>query len=249
LRVVWQARAVGKLARFRFCTKLFLKPYQHPIFSNLFWPLSSELWRERRKSMSKPTHSLLHAQEFRFHSLHLAHERVRNLAFEPAVFRLVTAILGGEVGLVQAAILHKGSGCAGHQPHQDAFYIRADGEYCITVWVALDEAGPANGGIILVPNSHKTSIVEPLKLSEMQVELSATAKALSVGPGTAVYWHGGLVHWSATIPHNVTTTRRALVLSSVSTQAEYIADHLIPALNAEGLALSKLQPFSTRAVG
>jgi phytanoyl-CoA hydroxylase len=205
--------------------------------------LARSLMAARLEAQPIVTTGLMHVDQFRFASLHLAHKRIRELAFSDSVFEIVADVLGEDAGLVQAAFLCKTAGCVGHHPHQDSSYVRSERGCSLTVWIALDEAGPENGGLVVLPGSHARGIHPTSALKMPMNAFSTNSVELSIPSGGAVFWHGDLVHLSKDQPVTCNRPRYSLVLNFVSANSGRIASHLTPALNCFGDVIVSIQPW------
>ena len=75
------------------------------------------------------------------------------MRFAPIV-RIVEQIVGGTASGLGGEFFYMPPGAPGFAPHQDNFYVQAPPEAFISVWTALCEVEPANGGLIFYPESH-----------------------------------------------------------------------------------------------
>ena len=86
-------------------------------------------------------------------------QRMR-LASHPKVTAVVRALLGGAPQIVQTMLLDKPpSGGQGIALHQDSYYIRNEPNTLMACWLALTDTDAENGGLCVVPGSHKRGLV------------------------------------------------------------------------------------------
>jgi phytanoyl-CoA hydroxylase len=86
--------------------------------------------------------------------------------------------------------------------HRDIRYWSFERPDLVTVWLALGEETPANGGLKVIPGSHRLDIgrhqLDDLDFLRPEVTenqaLFAQGTALELAPGDAVLFHSGLFH-------------------------------------------------------
>jgi len=125
--------------------------------------------------------------------------------------KLAEALLGSRIEAVQTQYFWKPPGALGHDPHQDNYYVRSDQDAFIAAWVALEDAGSRNGGLVAYPRSHLEPILpvqevhvpptsRPLypnqRGRETLVPIQYKPLPLEVKPGATIFMHGHLVHSS-----------------------------------------------------
>lgn len=144
---------------------------------------------------------------------------------DPALAAVAAAAIGQEAVLNQSMLYFKPPGARGQAMHQDQQYITIDP--LVGVWVALDRADRANGGMVVVPGSHRRGILPvaqadtstsfvgggtiiPADLAEVGIDLE---------PGDALVFAGATVHGS--YPNTTTDRfRRSFICHFVGAQAE-----------------------------
>ncbi|GAB2594685.1 phytanoyl-CoA dioxygenase family protein [Pseudactinotalea suaedae] len=141
-----------------------------------------------------------------------ADERLRQVAASEQVLGPVRAILGtDDVVLFQDMALLKPPGGGREKPwHQDkAFFALSLETPIVGVWIALDEATPANGCMHVIPGSHLEGPIPHVRRRDWQICDSKVPTARDVvvplPPGAALFFDGLLHHGT---PANVTSTRR-----------------------------------------
>jgi ectoine hydroxylase-related dioxygenase (phytanoyl-CoA dioxygenase family) len=98
----------------------------------------------------------------------------------------------------------KPPGARGQALHQDNTFLRAHPETCLAAWIAVDDVDAENGGLAVVPGSHKTELVcpEPADLTESftSVEVPVPNGMRKVQTrmraGDVLFFHGSVVHGS-----------------------------------------------------
>jgi phytanoyl-CoA hydroxylase len=130
---------------------------------------------------------------------------------QPALVAAVERLFDARVEAIQTQYFWKPPGALGHDPHQDNFYVRSDRDTFIAAWVALEDAGPDNGGIVVYPGSHVEELLPvedvPIPASERPLFPNQKGRStvipsqyqpvpLQVARGSALFMHGHLVHSS-----------------------------------------------------
>ncbi|HET6296375.1 MAG TPA: phytanoyl-CoA dioxygenase family protein, partial [Kribbella sp.] len=89
------------------------------------------------------------------------------LMLDSRILDVVTALIGPALG-AQSMFYFKPPGARGQALHQDNIFLRADPETCLAAWIAIDDVDADNGGLAVVPGSHRTELVcpEPADLTE-----------------------------------------------------------------------------------
>ena len=148
------------------------------------------------------------------------------IARHPALLDAVEDILGPDLLLWDSAYVIKEAGDQRFVSwHQDLTYWGLDSDDMITAWVALTPAGPENGGMKMLPGSHRggkqahrdTYDAANLLHRGQQIDApidEAAAVDVVLAPGQASLHHGWVMHAS---PGNATADRRiGLTLQYVS---------------------------------
>jgi hypothetical protein len=142
-------------------------------------------------------------------------ERVFEVAIDPELVDIVAQVLGPDVVLWGSSIFAKPAGVGQRvQWHQDSYWWPIRPLVTCTVWIAIDEASPANGCLQYLPGSHEWPVL-PHDDYEADGLLgqAITATLLGRTPNDVCLPAGGfslhqanLVHGSAANP---STERRA----------------------------------------
>jgi ectoine hydroxylase-related dioxygenase (phytanoyl-CoA dioxygenase family) len=87
---------------------------------------------------------------------HLQDPQYRHLATHPSVAGVASQLLGGRVRVVQTMLLNKApQGGKGIALHQDCHYLPNEPNTLMACWLALTDTDPENGGLCIVPGSHR----------------------------------------------------------------------------------------------
>ena len=99
-------------------------------------------------------------------NLHLKFESLFRLATHPLLLNAMEALIGGDILLLGTKLRNKPP----HQSdgrmfpwHQDSAYWNIDPPEALSAWIAIDDQGPANGCLWIIPRSHKKGIVQHVK--------------------------------------------------------------------------------------
>ncbi|WP_329251543.1 phytanoyl-CoA dioxygenase family protein [Streptomyces canus] len=122
-----------------------------------------------------------------------------------ARLRLVLeTLLGEEVLAAQSMFYFKPPGARGQALHQDNFYLRVEPGTCVAAWVACDVIDRDNGGLEVVPGTHRMDLFCP-ELADSEVSFAReyvapppglAAVPVDMAPGDVLFFNGSLVHGS-----------------------------------------------------
>lgn len=164
----------------------------------------------------------------------------RRLMMKPEITAVVEQLIGPFFG-AQSMFYFKPPGARGQALHQDNLFLRAHPETCLAAWVAIDDVDAQNGGLAVVPGSHRSEIVCPEPADQSQsftseavaVPAGMSAVAPVLAAGDALFFHGGLVHGSG--PNaSPTRFRRSLIFHYVPQTSREIAAFYLPLVAPAG---------------
>ncbi|GAB2628428.1 ectoine hydroxylase [Streptomyces capparidis] len=169
-----------------------------------------------------------------------ADARLRAAALAPAVLRAARLLTGArDVALIQDMALLKPPGGGREKPwHQDcAFFTTAPGTPVVGVWIALDEAGPDNGCMHVIPGSHRGGPVPHFRRRDFQICDTDVRRDLDVTvplpPGGALFFDGLLHH--GTPANRSPRPRRAVQFHYAPASAPRVGDEeRLAVFGAEG---------------
>lgn len=129
----------------------------------------------------------------------------------------------------QTMFYFKPPGARGQALHQDNFYLRVKPGTCLAAWLALDVTDAENGGMMVVPGSHKTEVVCPEEADLSQsfsqnyvaVPEGMTAVYVEMQPGDLLFFNGSLIHGSP--PNSSNRFRRSLIAHYIPAACEEVA--------------------------
>ena len=146
----------------------------------------------------------------------------------PAVVDALTEVIGPNVKMMQSMLFVKAPGKPGQAWHQDESHIPTRDRSLTAAWIALDDATLANGCLWVLPGSHRSGVLYPVRDHHDQRFDSTPeaygfgrsdddAVAVEVAAGDAVIFDGYLLHRS--FPNHHDGFRRALVYHYMSAES------------------------------
>ena len=147
----------------------------------------------------------------------------------------------GPVYAAQSMFYFKPPTARGQALHQDNIFLQAHPETCIAAWIAIDDCDGENGGLKIVPGSHRYEIVCP---DEADPEESFTSTEITLpegfstvqtelAAGDVLFFHGSMVHGSGP-NRSADRFRRSLIFHYVPVDSVEIARFYNPLLRPDG---------------
>ncbi|SFS03921.1 Ectoine hydroxylase-related dioxygenase, phytanoyl-CoA dioxygenase (PhyH) family [Microbacterium sp. cf046] len=164
----------------------------------------------------------------------------RRWMLEPRVMSIVTELVG-PVFAAQSMFYFKPPTARGQALHQDNLFLQAHPETCIAAWIAIDDCDAENGGLRMVPRSHRYEIVcpdeadaaESFTNTEVKLPEGMAAEQTVLKAGDVLFFHGSMVHGSG--PNRSTDRfRRSLIFHYVPQSSTEIARFYNPLLTPGG---------------
>ncbi|MDX2611819.1 phytanoyl-CoA dioxygenase family protein [Streptomyces stelliscabiei] len=142
---------------------------------------------------------------------------------------VLEGLLGEEVLAAQSMFYFKAPGARGQALHQDNFYLRVEPGTCVAAWIACDVIDRANGGLEVVPGTHRMDLFCP-EVADAEVSFvreyvppppGLSAVPVDMAPGDVLFFNGSLVHGSQ--PNRTTDSfRRSFIGHYVGRSTERI---------------------------
>ncbi|MGP4007366.1 phytanoyl-CoA dioxygenase family protein [Streptomyces sp. 4N124] len=163
---------------------------------------------------------------------HVISDLARNVLLDARLREVLEVLLGEEVLAAQSMFYFKPPGARGQALHQDNFYLRVEPGTCVAAWIACDVIDRDNGGLEIVPGTHRMDIFCPEEADE---ELSFAREyvppppglspvPVDMEPGDVLFFNGSLVHGSQ--PNRTADRfRRSFIGHYVGRSAERIGQH------------------------
>lgn len=135
---------------------------------------------------------------------HLIHQGSMDALLDVRITDIVAQLLGEEPLACQTMLYFKPPGARGQSLHQDNFYLKVEPGTCIAAWIALDVVDRENGGLELVPGTHRMEIFCPEE-ADSSVSFTRehvapppglTAVPADMQPGDVLFFNGSVVHGS-----------------------------------------------------
>jgi ectoine hydroxylase-related dioxygenase (phytanoyl-CoA dioxygenase family) len=147
----------------------------------------------------------------------------------------------GPVYAAQSMFYFKPPTARGQALHQDNIFLQAHPETCIAAWLAIDDCDGENGGLKMVPGSHRYEIIcpgeadpdESFTNTEIALPEGFEAVQTELAAGDVLFFHGSMVHGSG--PNRSTDRfRRSLIFHYVPVDSVEIARFYNPLLRLDG---------------
>lgn len=165
----------------------------------------------------------------------------KQVMLDPTVREVLHDLLGEDAVACQTMYYYKPPGAAGQALHQDNFYLAVQPGLCLGVWVAIDPADPDNGGMYLVPGSHRYGVICPdpeeirSKSSSNLVDPPKGMKAepTYMEPGDALIFSGSVIHGSGR-NRSETRWRRSFISHYMPASSTHVNSNYFPIFDFEG---------------
>ena len=173
------------------------------------------------------------------------------LAFKTMIdqrlIKIVQNLIDGPVFGAQSMFYFKPPTARGQALHQDNFFLQTSPETCLAAWIAIDDSDSENGGLIVIPGSHKNKVLcheeadpavsfstNTVKLPRdedgNEVEVRKVQTVLKAGD--VLFFHGSLVHGS--MPNRTQDKfRRSLIYHYIPQSSTEVAKFYQPLIRPE----------------
>lgn len=162
------------------------------------------------------------------------------LMLDDRILGIVTELIGPALA-AQSMFYFKPPTARGQALHQDNFYLRAHPETCIAAWVAVDDCDAANGGLAVVPGSHRLEVLCPedadpetsFTTITVHVPESVEVVQTEMRAGDVLFFHGSVVHGSR--PNSTTDRfRRSLIFHYIPESSVEVSTFFQPLIRPDG---------------
>lgn len=153
-----------------------------------------------------------------------------DIAFHDGIVEVVEQLQGPNLKLLRSAAMLKPPQVGSEKKfHQDAAYYPIQPRDHVTVWVALDEATPANGCMQVVPGAHTDGLLGH-KAQEYETDITITetdyepedAIELPMEPGDVLFQHCLLPHFTA--GNDTDDWRRACIVAYMRARSRFTSE-------------------------
>lgn len=164
----------------------------------------------------------------------------RRWMLEPRIVERVTEMVGPPLA-AQSMFYFKPPTARGQALHQDNLFLQAHPETCIAAWIAIDDCDADNGGLQVVPGSHRYELVcpgeadagESFTNQEITLPAGMSTVQTEMRAGDVLFFHGSTVHGSG--PNRTTDRfRRSLIFHYVPRASTEIARFYNPLITPAG---------------
>lgn len=127
-----------------------------------------------------------------------------NVMLDERLQNVLTDLFAEDVLAAQSMFYYKPAGARGQALHQDNFYLTVSPGSCMAAWFALEDIDPENGGLFVVPGSHKTPVQCPhvadltksFAVEEVDVPQGMAPIPAHMKTGDVLFFNGSLIHGS-----------------------------------------------------
>ena len=131
-------------------------------------------------------------------------ELSKAMMLKPEVGTALSQLFDEPAVACQSMYYYKPPGAPGQALHQDNFYLAVHPTTCVAAWTAIDAADADNGGLYVVPGTHKLDVIcpDPEQFNNGRrsnlVDPPKGMKAIPVelAPGDTLFFGGSLIHGS-----------------------------------------------------
>jgi len=128
----------------------------------------------------------------------------RHYLLHPKVVTCLHAFFDEEPVAVQSMYYFKPPGARGQAMHQDNLYLLVDPGTCIAAWTALDYVDRQNGGMLVVPGTHRGNLLcqekanarESFSKTVTRIPPGYKAVEVQMNPGDTLFFGGSMIHGS-----------------------------------------------------
>jgi phytanoyl-CoA hydroxylase len=177
----------------------------------------------------------------RIGNFHRSNPIANKFILDPRVLTILAQLIREEPLAMQSVYYFKPPSSRGLYLHQDNNEIFAYPGTCYAAWTSIDGSDRENGGLFLVPGSHKLSLLQPREVDKNlnpygytnHIPLGYKAIDLETKPGDVVFFGGNMLHGS----HNNLSSHRfraAFAAHYVGTSVEMLTMYRNELINRHG---------------
>jgi phytanoyl-CoA hydroxylase len=174
---------------------------------------------------------------------HRVDENSRRYMLHARVIECLRVLFAEEPVAVQSMYYFKPPGARGQPMHQDNLYLLVEPGTCIGAWTAIDYVDRQNGGMLLVPGTHRGNILCQESDPEIDKEFFSTnitripagMKAVDcvMNPGDTLFFGGSVIHGSG--PNRTKDRfRRSFIGHYAAGSLEKISKFYLPLVRLDG---------------
>jgi phytanoyl-CoA hydroxylase len=140
----------------------------------------------------------------RLRDYHQSRASIAKLMLADHMFDIAEALIAESALAISTSYYFKGPGTRGLPMHQDNYSVGAAPVSTCSLWSSLSLSNIRNGGIYVVPGSHKLGLLEPEPIAKSDDEYGEKLHLppeyeqlpLETEPGDVVALHGNILHGS-----------------------------------------------------
>ena len=172
---------------------------------------------------------------------HRSNPVARRYLLHPGVINCLRTLFGEEPVATQSMYYFKPPGSRGQAMHQDNMYLLVEPGTCLAAWTAIDRADHENGGMMLVPGTHRGTILwqedgdTSVSFSGRVTRIPRGMKAVGVPmePGDTLFFGGSTIHGSG--PNRSTDRfRRSFIGHYAAGSLDKISKFYLPLVKMDG---------------
>jgi ectoine hydroxylase-related dioxygenase (phytanoyl-CoA dioxygenase family) len=172
---------------------------------------------------------------------HRFNVRARHYMLHPGVQACLQVIFAEEPVAVQSMYYFKPPGARGQAMHQDNLYLLVNPGTCVAAWTAVDSADRENGGMYVVPNTHRGNLLcqeagdTARSFTKGVTRIPDGLKAVEVPmePGDTLFFGGSVIHGSG--PNRSRDRfRRSFIGHYAAGSLEKISKFYLPMVRMDG---------------
>ncbi len=154
----------------------------------------------------------------------------RRFMLDPRLKPCLEEGMGEEPVAVQSMFYFKPPKARGQELHQDNFYLRVAPGTCMAAWIAVDDVDAENGGMKIVPGSHREDVICPQKADPtvsftseyVPVPDGMEAVHCDMKAGDVLFFNGSVIHGS-TPNTSARRFRRSLIFHYVPRHSQELS--------------------------
>lgn len=165
----------------------------------------------------------------------------RGYMLHPGVVACLRALFDEEPVAVQSMFYFKPPGSRGQALHQDNLYLLVEPGTCIAAWTALDYVDRHNGGMLVVPGTHRGNLLCPEQADATKsftgqvtrIPTGMKAVEVKINPGDTLFFGGSVIHGSG--PNRSTDRfRRSFIGHYAAGSLDKISKFYLPIVRLDG---------------
>ena len=172
-------------------------------------------------------------------------ELSRRTMLKPELGAALGQLFGEPAVACQSMYYYKPPGSPGQALHQDNFYLAVQPGTCVAAWTAIDAADPGNGGLYVVPGTHRLDVICPdpeqfrdgRRTNLVDPPRGMKAVAVEMDACDTLFFGGSLIHGS---PRNRSADRwrHSFIGHYMPASSTHVSGAYFPILDFAGREIS-----------